>query len=138
MIEVNNLSANKFETLQKARNDLIGEIDAVIQYDEHAQNATDNLSRQTWLNIKNEELTHVGELLGLINYLDPDQMVFVENGLKEFEERKNRGSNQSTGSQSANFNSQNNSQQNFPTSPTPGATKSHAKTYNGGFNFLNR
>lgn len=77
-----------FDTLQKARQDLIGEIQAVIEYDSHIHSASDRLARQTWQNIKNEELVHVGELLGLLNYLDPEQQQFVQKGLSEFYERQ--------------------------------------------------
>ncbi|MGN1223123.1 MAG: hypothetical protein ACI4T1_03230 [Christensenellales bacterium] len=78
-----------FETLQKARNDLMGEIQAIIEYDNHIHNTSDRLAKETWQNIKSEELTHVGELLGLLNYLDPSQREFVEAGLNEFLERMN-------------------------------------------------
>ena len=77
-----------FDTLQKARQDLIGEIQAVIEYDSHIHSTSDRLARQTWQNIKNEELVHVGELLGLLNYLDPEQQQFVQKGLSEFYERQ--------------------------------------------------
>lgn len=76
-----------FSTLQQARQDLIGEIQAVIEYDAHLHNTNDRLAKETWENIKNEELKHVGELLGLLNYLDPNQRNFVDDGLKEFQER---------------------------------------------------
>lgn len=76
-----------FDTLQKARQDLIGEIQAVIQYDAHLHGTNDKLAKETWTNIKNEELIHVGELLGLLNYLDPSQKQYVQKGLVEFEER---------------------------------------------------
>lgn len=75
-----------FDTLQKARQDLIGEIQAVIEYDAHIHSTSDRVARQTWQHIKNEELVHVGELLGLISYLDPDQKQFVQKGLNEFYE----------------------------------------------------
>ena len=77
-----------FDTLQKARQDLIGEIQAVIEYDSHIHSTNDRVARQTWQNIKNEELVHVGELLGLINYLGPDQKQHVQKGLTEFMERQ--------------------------------------------------
>ena len=86
--KMDEMSSN-FETLQKARQDLVGEIQAIMEYDAHIHNTQDRLARQTWENIKGEELTHVGELLALIEYLDPTQRVFVENGMKEFAERKN-------------------------------------------------
>ena len=77
-------SIMNFDTLQKARQDLIGEIQAIIEYDNHLHNTNDRLARQTWNSIKNEELVHVGELLGLLNYLDPEQNQFVQKGFSEF------------------------------------------------------
>lgn len=79
-----------FGTLQKARQDLVGEIQAVIEYDEHIHNTTDKLARETWENIKSEELTHTGELMALLNYLDPTQKKYVDAGIKEFTERMNK------------------------------------------------
>lgn len=88
-MEVNNAMMN-FDTLQKARQDLIGEIQAVIEYDAHIHSSNDKLARETWTDIKNEELIHVGELLALINYLEPSQMAFVQKGLTEFMERQEK------------------------------------------------
>ena len=65
--------SNNIENLQKARADLIDEIGAIIQYDDHFYSSQDKLARQTWQDIKNEELTHVGELLAFLDYLDPSQ-----------------------------------------------------------------
>ena len=79
-------SIMSFDTLQKARQDLIGEIQAVIEYDAHIRSSTDMVARQTWQDIKNEELVHIGKLLGLLNYLDPEQKQFVQKGLAEFYE----------------------------------------------------
>lgn len=76
-----------FDTLQNARKDLIGELDAIIQYDEHLHKTNVALAKSTWVDIRNEELVHVGELLGLLFYLAPYQRKFVEQGLKEFDER---------------------------------------------------
>ena len=81
--EITNSLMN-YDALQKARQDLVGEIQAVIEYDAHAHSTNDSVARQTWLSIKNEELVHVGELLGLLNYLDPDQKQYVQKGLAEF------------------------------------------------------
>ena len=81
--EITNSLMN-YDALQKARQDLVGEIQAVIEYDAHAHSTNDSVARQTWLSIKNEELVHVGELLGLLNYLDPDQRQYVQKGLAEF------------------------------------------------------
>ena len=93
MFNVNNYNTDitgsimNFDTLQKARQDLIGEIQAVIEYDAHLHGTNNSIARQTWQNIKNEELVHIGELLGLLGYLDPEQKPFVQKGLTEFYER---------------------------------------------------
>ena len=86
-VEVNNVAMN-FDTLQKARQDLIGEIQAVIEYDMHIFGTNDKLAKETWISIKNEELVHIGELLGLLNYLDPNQKQYVQKGFMEFTERQ--------------------------------------------------
>lgn len=79
-----------FVTLQKARQDLIGELSAIIEYDDHVHTTDNDIARLTWQNIRDEELIHVGELLGLITYLAPYQIPLIEKGLKEFDERKKR------------------------------------------------
>ena len=95
MFKVNNYNNEitqyvmNFDTLQKARQDLIGEIQAVIEYDAHLHSTNDKLARQTLESIKNEELVHVGELLGLINYLDPEQKQYIQKGLMEFSNMQN-------------------------------------------------
>ena len=83
-------NAGDFETLQNARKDLGGEIEAIIAYDDHFHKTNIDLAKQTWRNIRDEELTHVGELLGLLYYLAPYQKEFVEKGLDEFNERLNK------------------------------------------------
>lgn len=83
----NYITESNFMELQKARQDLIGEIEAIIQYDNHINTATNNMARETWMNIKQEELVHMGELLGLITYLDSSQQAFIQDGLNEFNNR---------------------------------------------------
>ena len=73
-----------FATLQKARRDLIGEIQAVIDYDEHIHTSDDIVASQVWQSIKNEELVHIGELLALLDYLDSSQNQYVTKGIDEF------------------------------------------------------
>jgi hypothetical protein len=85
-----NGNAGNFETVQKARQDLIGEIGAIIEYDDHIHTTNNEVAKQTWTNIKGEELTHVGELLALLDYLDPEQKNFVTDGIAEFNARLGR------------------------------------------------
>ena len=86
------LGAMDFETLQNARKDLIGELEAIIQYDDHLHKTNVDAAKSTWIDIRNEELVHVGELLGLLMYLAPYQKQYFEQGLKEFDERINKKS----------------------------------------------
>lgn len=83
-------NANDFETLQNARKDLVGELEAIIQYDDHLHKTNNDIAKATWENIRDEEMVHVGELLGLLYYLAPYQKQYVERGMKEFNERLNK------------------------------------------------
>ena len=75
-----------FDVLQKARKDLIGEIEAIMEYDSHIHTSTNSQAIKTWEHIKKEELHHVGELLGLLKYLDASQVPEVLLGFQEFDE----------------------------------------------------
>ncbi len=77
----------EFDNLQKARKDLIGELDAIVQYDDHVHSSDNEIAVETWEDIRDEELVHVGELLSLIFHLAPYQKPLVEQGIHEFEER---------------------------------------------------
>lgn len=80
-------ATDNFSTLQNARKDLVGEIEAIIQYDDHAHTTTNDVAKQTWISIRNDEMVHVGELLALLNYLDPNQKQYVEKGMGEFNDK---------------------------------------------------
>lgn len=86
---INLTSPDCFETLQNARKDLVGELDAIIQYDDHLHSTNIEIARATWRSIRDEELTHVGELLGLLFYLAPYQKELIEKGLQEFYDKLN-------------------------------------------------
>lgn len=73
--------------MQKARQDLIGEIGAVIEYDGHIHSTNDKQTKENWEHIKGDELTHIGELLALLNYLDPTQKEYIQKGIAEFNEK---------------------------------------------------
>ncbi len=76
-----------FEDLQKARKDLIGELDAILGYDYHIHESYNDVAIATWEDIRDEELVHVGELLGLLFYLAPYQETLVNQGMREFQKR---------------------------------------------------
>lgn len=82
-----------FDVLQKARKDLVGEIDAIIEYDNHIHSTNNKLAKETWEHIKEEELHHVGELLGLLKMLDVSQVEPVLRGLQEFDELEQNKNN---------------------------------------------
>ena len=88
-----NMVETDFDALQKARKDLIGEIEAIMEYDNHIHTTRNELAKKTWEHIKEEELHHVGELLGLLKYLDVNQVQHVLNGMKEFEELEKNKNN---------------------------------------------
>lgn len=82
----NQNQSNKFQTIQNTREDIIGELDAIIQYENHYVQTTETSAKTTFRSIADEEKVHVGELFGLLFYLDPESKTFFEKGLKEFEE----------------------------------------------------
>lgn len=88
----NDYVANKemnFKTLQDARHDLIGELEAIIQYDEHIHNSNIKDVNKTWEFIRDGELMHIGELLGIMFYLAPYQKPLVDQGFERFIKRIN-------------------------------------------------
>lgn len=77
---------NSFTTLQNARADAIGEIEAIIQYENHLEQTSDPSAKATIRDIANEEKLHTGQLFGLIFRLDPESKTQFEKGLKEYED----------------------------------------------------
>ncbi len=76
--------SNMFLTAQNCREDIIGELEAIIQYEKHLHE-TDNLSAQkTIQDISKEEKLHVGQLFGLLFKLDPESKTQFEKGVNEF------------------------------------------------------
>ena len=59
-------------------------LNTIIDYDNHIHSTSDNVAKNTWEKIKLEELNHVGELLGLLDFLDNKQTKYVQDGINEF------------------------------------------------------
>ena len=79
------LESSSVNTLaQQTRLDIIGELDAIIQYEKHIASSTDTTYRKTLTDIVNEEKLHVGQLFGLLFMLDPTSKEQFEKGLNEF------------------------------------------------------
>lgn len=68
------------------RKDIIGEIDAVIQYGNHYNATDDPLARAVWKDIRDEERVHVGELMTLLAYFEPGELEFLAQGESEVKE----------------------------------------------------
>ena len=67
-----------------ALQDLMGEVEAVYQYDSHINQATNNTAKNVWTAIRNDELTHIGMLLGLLEHLKPEYIMHLEKGHQDF------------------------------------------------------
>ncbi|WP_422447282.1 demethoxyubiquinone hydroxylase family protein [Thermoanaerobacterium sp. DL9XJH110] len=61
------------EVLEMLRSDLIGELEAINQYERHARMSAHPPARQLFHEIANDERHHVAELLKMIAELDPRQ-----------------------------------------------------------------
>lgn len=68
--------------LEMLREDLIGELQAINQYQEHVDSIDDEEARKVLEHIRDDEKEHVAELTKLIQKLDPIQAeMFKREGL---------------------------------------------------------
>lgn len=74
---------NDSQLVDAVRRDIMGEMEAIIQYDEHIRMTDNELAKRVWTDIRNEERVHVGELLTLLIKLSPDETKFLAEGEKE-------------------------------------------------------
>jgi len=64
------------------RDDLVGELNAINQYQEHIDALGDEEAKRVLAHIRDEEKEHVAELIEIIRRLDPTQNEkFEEEGL---------------------------------------------------------
>ncbi len=80
----NNNRSDNFVTAQNTREDIIGELDAIIQYENHIAQTNDEKAKETLRDIVEEEKLHVGQLFGLLFKLDPESKKQFEKGIDEF------------------------------------------------------
>lgn len=85
-----NNNDNKFKTIQNARMDIIGELEAIIQYENHYNEISDMAAKNTISDIINEEMLHVGQLFGLLFSLSPITKTQFEKGVNEFNKNNNK------------------------------------------------
>lgn len=76
----------KAELLQALRIDVAGELEAIYLYDAHVQATDDPLVKKVLGDIRDEEKEHVGELMTLLRYLEPNLDELLENGENEVKE----------------------------------------------------
>lgn len=75
---------NQNITKQNVRSDIIGELEAINQYENHLEVTDDLVAKQTINDILHEEKLHVGQLFGLLFQFDPDSKKEFEAGYQEF------------------------------------------------------
>ncbi|MGQ9515256.1 MAG: demethoxyubiquinone hydroxylase family protein [Thermoproteota archaeon] len=74
---------NLEELARAIRQDIAAELDAINLYQAHID-ATDNeRARNVLAHVRDEEKTHVGELLALLKTLDPDTERLLNEGMEE-------------------------------------------------------
>ncbi len=75
---------NRLNLAQNTRLDIMGELEAIIQYENHIAASNDPVVNQALTDIVNEEKLHVGHLMALLFYLDPISQTLFEKGMNEF------------------------------------------------------
>ena len=68
-----NRKMNKDELMQALRIDIAGELEAIFLYDAHCQATDDPAAKAVLADIRDEEKTHMGELITLMRHLDPKE-----------------------------------------------------------------
>ncbi|MDR3283411.1 MAG: demethoxyubiquinone hydroxylase family protein [Candidatus Methanoplasma sp.] len=82
---VNKKMSNE-ELAQALRLDIAGELEAITLYESHIL-ATDNpVAKAVLSDIRDEEKMHMGELITLMRYLDPNEEKHFNSGAEEVEE----------------------------------------------------
>lgn len=74
------------ELLQALRVDIAGELEAIYLYDAHVHATDDPLVKKVLADIRDEEKEHVGELMTLMRYLEPEIDALLEEGEGEVRE----------------------------------------------------
>ena len=76
------------------RDDIVGEYNAIRQYEEHAGSFPDGKIKEVLLDIANEEKVHVGELQKLLDMLSPEDNDLAEDGEREVENNMNKSASE--------------------------------------------
>lgn len=78
-----NNSTVDYQTLDNLRQDIMGELDAINHYTEHINMTTNPTLKATWEDIRSEEQVHVGQLMQMLFYLDPQSYENFNKGVEE-------------------------------------------------------
>ena len=81
-----NRKITKNELVQAIRLDIASELEAMFLYDAHAKATDDLFVKKVLEDIRDEEKAHVGELMTLLNYLEPDWQTHLDSGADEVKE----------------------------------------------------
>ena len=76
----------KEELIQAVRLNIAGELEAIYVYDAHVQGTDDPVAKKVISDIRDEEKAHIGELMTLLKYLDPEEAVHFAEGEEEVKE----------------------------------------------------
>jgi rubrerythrin len=76
----------KEELIQAIRLDIAGELEAIYLYDSHVQATTEEIAKKVLADIRDEEKSHVGELMTLLRILDPKEAELFFSGEEEVKE----------------------------------------------------
>lgn len=81
-----NRKLTREELLQAIRLNIAGELEAIYIYDAHVQATDDPVAKKVIGDIRDEEKAHVGELMALLKYLDPEEANHFAAGEDEVQE----------------------------------------------------
>ncbi|NLY42921.1 MAG: ubiquinone biosynthesis protein COQ7 [Clostridiaceae bacterium] len=76
----------KEDLIQAVRLNIAGELEAIYVYDAHVQATDDPVAKRVISDIRDEEKAHVGELMSLLMYLDPEEAKHFAEGEEEVKE----------------------------------------------------
>lgn len=76
----------KAELIQAVRLDIAGELEAIYLYDAHFQATDDEMAKKVLADIRDEEKSHIGELMTLLKILDPQEAAHFLAGEQEVQE----------------------------------------------------
>jgi len=74
------------ELARAIRQDIAAELDAVALYQAHIDAIDDERTKKLLAHIRDDEKEHVGELLALLEMLDPKQADYIKKGKVEIAE----------------------------------------------------